>query len=163
MGILADYFAATPGQALTTVDAGPGDELRPLRPKFLEPFVLVGALWEVMRHGHLGSPRTGLHAGGERVDGNDDEGPYLIRLVSEFVTELAALPDDRIDAVAAGWATAEEWMGEPELEIVAQLVGELRRVAPSGDRRRGGVLLDLRLTGGWVRAHPPAGRRPRRR
>lgn len=129
MGILTDYFAATPEQALAIGDTGPGDELAPLRSKFLEPYVLVGALWEVLRHGHLGSPRRDLQAGGERVDGNDDEGPYMIRLEPEFVAELAALPDDRIAAVAAGWVTAEEWMGEPELEVVAQLVGELRRVA----------------------------------
>ncbi|MGC1213956.1 MAG: hypothetical protein WA890_22175 [Micromonospora sp.] len=39
------------------------------------------------------------------------------------------LPDHRIAAVAAGWVTAEEWMGEPELEFLAHLIGELRRVA----------------------------------
>ncbi|MEV0156659.1 hypothetical protein AB0H57_23435 [Micromonospora sp. NPDC050686] len=129
MGILTDYFAATPEQALAAIDRGPGDELTPLRAKFLEPFVLGGQLWAAVRHGALDASDDDLSAGGERVDGNDDEGPYLIRLVDDFVAELAALPDDRVDEVATVWAGAGEWMGEPEPGFLVELVHELRRVA----------------------------------
>ncbi|MGY0005096.1 hypothetical protein [Micromonospora sp. I033] len=129
MGIRTEYFAATPQRARVAAATGPCDELDPLRCKNVEPFVLGGALWEVIRAGRLGSPRAGLHAGGERVDGHDDEGPYLIRLVPDFVAELAALPDERLRPVAAEWRTAEEWLGSPDTELLTELVTGLRRVA----------------------------------
>ncbi len=129
VGILTEYFAATPERARAAAATGPDDELDPLRCKNVEPFVLGGALWEAIRAGRLGSPRAGLHAGGERIDGHDDEGPYLIRLAPDFVAELAALPDERLRPVAAQWRTAEEWLGEPEVDPLVELVAELRRVA----------------------------------
>ncbi|MGR6317366.1 hypothetical protein Q2K19_06130 [Micromonospora soli] len=129
MGILTDYFAARPEQALAAADTGPGDDLAPFRSKFLEPTVLVGRLWAAIRHGGLDLAAEDLSTGEARVDGNDDEGPYLLRLKPAFVSELAALPDERIDDVAAVWRAAEEWMGEPDEKLVAGIVGELRRVA----------------------------------
>ncbi|MFG2053473.1 hypothetical protein ACGFI9_05500 [Micromonospora sp. NPDC048930] len=129
MGILTDYFAASPEQALAATDTGPGDELAPLRCKFLEPTVLVGRLWAAIRHGDLDLAVEDLSTDEARVDGNDDEGPYLLRLKPAFVSELAALQDERMDDVAAAWRTAEEWMGEPDAKLVAEIVGELRRVA----------------------------------
>ncbi|MET8834363.1 hypothetical protein ABZV78_10645 [Micromonospora sp. NPDC004540] len=135
MGILTEYFAATPERARAAAETGPSDELEPLRCKFVDPAVLGGALWEVVRHGRLGSPRNALYASAERVDTNDEFGPYLVRLKPDFVRELAALPDERLLPVATEWRTAEEWMGEPEVELIAELVVELRRVAraASGD------------------------------
>jgi hypothetical protein len=35
----------------------------------------------------------------------------LVQIADGFVQALAALPDERIAAVAARWAPAEEWLG----------------------------------------------------
>ncbi|MFE9688706.1 hypothetical protein [Micromonospora sp. NPDC005806] len=129
MGILTEYFAAIPERAQAAVQTGPGDELAPLRCKNVEPTVLGGALWEAVRHGGPDESAGDLSADAERVDGNDDEGPFLLRLESAFVAELAVLPDDRVEPVAARWATAEEWVGDIDPEILAEIVVELRRVA----------------------------------
>ncbi|MCW3839787.1 hypothetical protein ONA70_06715 [Micromonospora yasonensis] len=129
MGILTDYFPATPEQARAAAEHGPGDDLDPVRAKFVEPSVLGGALWEAVRHGALDASTETRYADDERVDDNDDEGPYLLRLKPDFVADLAALPDDRIGQVAVVWATAEEWWGGADVEFLTELVEELRRVA----------------------------------
>lgn len=129
VGILTDYFAASPEQALAAVDTGPGDELAPFRGTFIEPSALVGRLWAAIRHGDLDLAAQDFSTDEARVDDNDDEGPYLLRLKPAFVGEVAALPNERIDDVAAVWRTAEEWMGGPDEKLVAEIVGELRRVA----------------------------------
>ncbi|MEU2614956.1 hypothetical protein ABZ570_25730 [Micromonospora sp. NPDC007271] len=91
--------------------------------------MLVGRLWAAIRHGDPDVAAERLSTDEARVDGNGDEGPYLLRLKPAFVNELAALPDERIDDVAAVWRGAEEWVGRPDEQLVAEIVGELRRVA----------------------------------
>lgn len=130
MGILTDYFAATPQQASSAIMDGPGEEVAPARFKFLEPAVLLGRLWAAMRHRDLAAWTDELSTEVGRVDDNPDiEGPWLVKLRDDFVTELAALADEQVTMAAKVWAEAEEWVGPTSPAAAEEIVRQLRDVA----------------------------------
>ncbi|MCP2322927.1 hypothetical protein HDA40_001434 [Hamadaea flava] len=127
MGILTDYFAATPAEAAACREHGPlPTELPKVAAKWLEPTILLGQLWaavdgvkyKVNKH----------HGDDEMLEPADEEGPWIIRIREECRAAIAGIPDERVPALAATWSEAEEWMA-PEPDWLEKLIPELRAVA----------------------------------
>jgi hypothetical protein len=118
MGMFTDYFVATRERAAELAGNGPaGSEVPTLELQWVEPFVLGSTLWAIVADAPV---RPGervpfdldrFNAAGDAVAVSDDHTSGLEQLADGFVRALAALPDDRIPAIAARWSRAEEWAG----------------------------------------------------
>ncbi|MER7420348.1 hypothetical protein ABT346_26795 [Micromonospora peucetia] len=137
MGMITDYFVATPGQATALVERGPtGEQLPKLEMKWVEPAVLGSRLWAIIEDAPVTEgqdpplDRRRFDAADRLVGLSEDQTSGLEQIADGFVRALAALPDERIPAVAARWATAEEWLGpwEPgELDATVLALRDLAR------------------------------------
>ncbi|GIJ44392.1 hypothetical protein Val02_12780 [Virgisporangium aliadipatigenens] len=136
MGILTDYFVATPEVAATLADAGPHEaDLPKLELKGVDPAVLGSTLWAVIEGVPVVAPYSApfdldrYDAIDEWLNDSDDDTHALVQLDDGFVRALATLPDERVAPVAALWGTAEEWGGPVEPGELDGLVLELRDLA----------------------------------
>ncbi|MEU6078694.1 hypothetical protein [Micromonospora sp. NPDC047074] len=118
MGMITDYFVATDERAEALAGCGPaGEELPKLALKWVEPAVLGSRLWAIIEEAPVAegqSPpadRSRFRAADRLVALAEDQTSGVERIADGFVRALSALPDERIPAVAARWATAEEWVG----------------------------------------------------
>lgn len=132
-------------QATALAESGPaGENLPKLEMKWVEPAVLGSKLWAIIEDAPV-LPGHKLPFDLDRFDAVDnlialseDEMSGLQQIADGFVRVLAALRDDRISAVAARWATAEEWVGtwEPgELDDTVAGLRDLARQVRSPDQR----------------------------
>jgi hypothetical protein len=136
VGMHTEYFVADRARAMTLVEWGPErTELPMLVMKWVEPWVLGSQLWGIIEdlpasEGRLPFDLDEHNAGGEVLMAGDDEGSYgVVQIADGFVQALAALPDERIPAVAERWATAEEWIGTWEPNELDPTVEGLRDLA----------------------------------
>jgi hypothetical protein len=136
MGILTDYFVATPERAVTLAARGPhGADVPKLELKGVDPAVLGSTLWAVIEGAPVREPYSApfdldrYDAVAEYVADSDEDSHLLVQLDDDFVRVLATLPDERVAPVAASWATAEEWGGPLEPGTLDGLVLELRALA----------------------------------
>ncbi|NUO58213.1 MAG: hypothetical protein HOV78_16205 [Hamadaea sp.] len=130
MGILTDYFAATPAEAAACQEHGPlPTDLPQLAAKWVEPTILLGRLWAAVDGVKYNQRRH--HGDEEMLEPSDEEGPWVIRIREECRAAIAGIPDERIPELAAKWSEAEEWM-RPEPDWLAKLIPELRAVARAG-------------------------------
>jgi hypothetical protein len=119
MGMITDYFVASHERAMNLAGRGPaGEDVPTLEMKWVEPAVLGSILWAIIEDapvpvGHqLPFDRDRFNASGPLMALSEEQTSGLVQVADGFVQALAALPDERIAAVAARWATAEEWVGE---------------------------------------------------
>lgn len=118
MGLITDYFAASPQRAVTLAERGPaGEDVPKLEMKWVEPAVLGSTLWAIIEDapvpdGHqLPFDLERFDAAAQLMALSEEQTSGLVQIADGFVQALATLPDERIAAVAARWATAEEWTG----------------------------------------------------
>jgi hypothetical protein len=136
MGLITDYFVATAERAMTLAENGPaGSDVPILQMKWVEPAVLGSTLWAIIENSPV---REGFRlpfdldrfdASGPMIATTEDETAGVWQIADGFVQALAALPDDRIPAVAALWATADEWIGPWEPGELDDTVLGLRDLA----------------------------------
>ncbi|WP_433076899.1 hypothetical protein ACQP1P_33140 [Dactylosporangium sp. CA-052675] len=132
-----DYFVADRARAMTLVEWGPeGTNLPMLVMKWVDPWVLGSMLWAIIED--LPVPEgEGLpfdldqhNAVGEVLLAGNEEGSFgVVQIADGFVKALAALPDERIPAVAERWATSDEWIGTWEPHELDPTVEGLRDLA----------------------------------
>jgi hypothetical protein len=141
VGLLTDYFVADRRRAEALVEHGPAEtDLPKLLMKWVEPAILGSKLWAIIDDVPVddssddddGLPYDpdGHDALGDPVAEHDENSCGVVQIADGFVRALAALPADRVAAVAERWATAEEWMGpwEPgELDPTVDGLCELAR------------------------------------
>jgi hypothetical protein len=142
--MVTDYFIATRERAEELAEDGPaGTEVPTLQMKWVEPSVLGSTLWAIIE-GVPPEPGQRLPLDLDRFSAVEDavfanDGMSGVQhLADDFVRTLAALPDDRIPAIAARWAQAEEWVGpwEPgELDDTVRALRDLARQVRLPDQR----------------------------
>jgi hypothetical protein len=129
MGILTEFLAATPDEALALAETGPVNsglvsaELKSVHS------VLLGMLWAAVRDGSIEAYQLDVHDPLLGLASGSDEGPWLSQVRDECRSDLASLPDDRVLPVAQDWTRAEEWSGSPQPEALIGFVGAIRDVA----------------------------------
>jgi hypothetical protein len=136
MGMLTDYFVATRQRAEELAEDGPtGTEVPMLEMKWVEPAVLGSTLWAIIEDvpvepgQRLPFDLDRFSAVEDTVAVSGDEMSALQQIADGFVRTLAALPDDRIPAIAARWARAEEWVAPWEPGELDDTVRGLRDLA----------------------------------
>ncbi|GHJ42963.1 hypothetical protein Cs7R123_03050 [Catellatospora sp. TT07R-123] len=144
MGMLTDYFVADRELAMTFAEAGPvGGGVPTLEMKWVEPAVLGSILWAIVEDAPVpdgeGLPFDlgRFDAAGPLLSLSEEQTSGLIQIADGFVEALAALPDDRVPAVAARWATAEEWVGpwkDGELDSTVLGLRDLAREVRAPDQ-----------------------------
>jgi hypothetical protein len=130
-----EYFVAARERASALAESGPdGTEVPMLLMKWVEPWVLGSTLWAIIED--LPAPDGALpfdldehDAGGDLVTRTDESSYGVVQIADGFVRALAALPDERIPAVAERWATAEEWSGPWQPNELDPTVEGLRDLA----------------------------------
>jgi hypothetical protein len=137
VGMFTDYFVATPEQAAALGDDGPADaDLPTLELKWVEPAVLGSKLWAIVEDAPVRPGDTlpfdldRFNASGKLIALSEDATSGLQQIADGFVRALAGLSDERIPAVSARWATAEEWIApwEPgELDGTVEGLRDLAR------------------------------------
>jgi hypothetical protein len=129
MGMITEYFIATPELAAGYAEVGPNrEEVPTLFLKWVEPAGLGSMLWAIIE----GVPaEAASFSAVERVLWISDEGEAgLVQVADGFVRALAALPDERIAAVAELWATDEQWgKYPPQSGALVPAVADLRDLA----------------------------------
>jgi len=144
MDMVTDYFVATPERAMALAEWGPaGEDVPKLENKVIEHSVFGSILWAIIED----SPATAESGSPFDLDRFDASGPLMAlseeqtsgldQIADGFVRALATLPDERITAVAARWAAAEEW-GRPyepgELDDTVRGLRDLAREAHLPDQ-----------------------------
>ncbi|WP_328422043.1 hypothetical protein OG470_07360 [Micromonospora sp. NBC_00389] len=136
MGMITDYFVTSPERAMTLAEWGPaGKDVPTLEMKWVEPAVLGSILWAIIEdapvpEGHrLPYDLDRFDASDQLMALSEEQTSGLVQIADGFVQALAALPDMRIAAVAARWATAEEWVGPWEPGELDDTVLGLRDLA----------------------------------
>ncbi len=126
MGVLTDYFAATPNEAASCATRGPVvTSLPQVALKFVDPAVILGRLWA-----HIEAvPFSDSHYGNGELLTSGEEGPWLTRIKDGCTAAIAAIPDDRLLPIADQWRAAEEWVGDWDSQGLAGVVVDLRSVA----------------------------------
>ncbi|WP_139128693.1 hypothetical protein [Micromonospora humi] len=144
MGILCDYFSAPTDEAAATAADVPGGPRAASDPGFevvelkgIEPVVQLGTLealltgvdYDVVAE----NPRQG-HAVAVRHDGE----VLVISLTDELHAALAGASESRLREVATPWSETEEFWGQGEpsvlAEVLIELAGLARRAAARGER-----------------------------
>jgi hypothetical protein len=116
--MFTDYFVATRERASELTEDGPaGTEVPTLEMKWVEPAVLGSQLWAIIEDAPV-PPGHRVPFDLDRFDAvedtvfvSDEYTSSLQQIADGLVRALAALPDERIPAVATRWAQAEEWVG----------------------------------------------------
>lgn len=139
MGVDTDYFVADRPRAVALAEYGPaGTEVPMLLMKWVEPRVLGSKLWALIDDLPGSASADGLPFDLRQRDAvedvvlmNNSEGTSgIVQIADGFVQALAALPAERIPAVAQRWSLAEEWFGpwEPnELDDTVEGLCDLAR------------------------------------
>ena len=116
--MITDYFVATPDRAAALAEYGPAnDEVPTLELKWVEPAVLGSQLWAIIENAPVAEGQRlpfdlrRFNAADRLVVLSEEQTSGVEQIADGFVRALAALPGERIPAVAARWATAEEWLG----------------------------------------------------
>lgn len=134
MGLLTDYFAATPEQAAACRLEGPSDEELPVASlKLVDPSVLLGKLWA----GVAGQPFGPEYYADDGLVGEPlADGPWLVKIKPVCRAVLAGISDEeQVRQAAAGWAEAAEWFGAAEPEELVETILKLRQVALAAGER----------------------------
>ena len=129
------YFLTDPQLAGTLVEDGPGPAgLTGVELNDGEPCEIGGLLWALLAGAPLEFDPMRFDTWEDCV-GTADETCGLMLIHDGFVQALTELPDERIPAVAATWATAHEWQrwDEPwapgELDATVRGLRDLARTA----------------------------------
>jgi len=130
-----EYFVADRGLAMTLAERGPdGTDLPMALMTWAEPWVLGSQLWGIIED--LPAPEGSLpfdpeehNAGGEVLPSAEEGFHGVVQIADGFVRALAALPDERVPAVAERWATSDEWSAAWEPGALDSTVEGLRDLA----------------------------------
>ena len=133
MGILSDFFVATP-EDLKRLDLsrGPAGVFPTVQAKRVDP-VKLATLQAVVEGGSdIGELITAIDA----AMLGDEEGPWLVTVPPSVTSALAGADSAGLSRLAASWAATEEWVADGGTAanlspFVAQL-GELARAASPG-------------------------------
>lgn len=95
VGILTDYFAATPNEALACALSGPfSTDLPKAELKWVEPTIILGSLWAAVDGADYS---VDAYSGDdEMVASPDEQGPWVIRIKEACRAALAGIHDDQI-------------------------------------------------------------------
>jgi len=129
MGILTDYFTAENDEAAAAlIDTGFAGIDGVVESSGIDPVVILGTLEELVNgrtfDEQLGDPNSrrliAERDGGQRV---------IVRIADDFIAAAAALPSDRVEAIATQWSRAEEFYGDAPAEGLAQFITEFSALA----------------------------------
>ena len=129
MGILTEFVAATPDEALALAETGPVNSSLVAAELKSVHSALLGRLWAAVRDGSIEAYRLEVHDPLLALASGSDEGPWLSQVRDECRSDLASLPDDRVLPVAQDWTRAEGWFGAPQPEDLVGFVVAIRDVA----------------------------------
>lgn len=157
MGLLTDYFAATPDQAaavdIRTGPTKPAEESARQdipsvdgtvrTPQRIEDVLAVTGVEPTVTMATLEAILTGaddmdiIEGGGEPIADGGPEGPWLVALRPQLQVALLATPPGGWQAVAERWVATEELVGTPASAAVSFLeeLAVLARRASDGDQR----------------------------
>lgn len=126
MGVLTEYFVATPAEAAACTVVGPAAGIGlVVRLKGVEPAVLLGQLWAAIN-------RTNYSMEYDTTDeliAGDDDGPWTVAIKPAFITALASVTDEAAPGLAAIWSAAEEWWGSGDPVLLTETIIQLRDLA----------------------------------
>ncbi len=130
MGLLADFFVATPEQALRyanrDADADEGEEIRALlSPLEYKRFtgLEIGMLWAILEGSEW---EVGKHMPESCFLGEEGES-WLEQFPSPLVQLLASASEEQVNSAASSWASTEELNCNPE--DVKTVVVDLRALS----------------------------------
>jgi hypothetical protein len=135
-----EYFIADAGLAATLAEQGPSQAGVPtLTLDPFEPSVLPGVLWGIIEDGTVEFDPLRFDTWTAAIAVSDDELSAVAPLADGFVHALATLPDDRLSAVAARWATSDEWFlvdldGPPDTAGMLRVLRDFARQAETSDQ-----------------------------
>ncbi len=128
MGILTDFFIATPDELANLEDASsPAQQLQGILAKRVDQ-VKIAKLDGILR----GVPFTDSLRSLELIKEASEDGPWTTTIPPQLTAALAALTDDQAVLTAQQWATAEEFAADLWTPAdVADFLSQLRALARS--------------------------------
>jgi hypothetical protein len=133
MSFFTDWFLANEDEAeavasVVTTEAHSFEEWPNIAMKNIGDMELR-ALWGVLR----GDSSLSDSVMGKLLFQASDEGPFVCRVVPEFIAALATIPGPDLSTIAAAWARAE-MMSRWAPVTLAELLGELVQFARRAQR-----------------------------
>ena len=128
MGILSDFFLATPDQlSQLDISRGPVTTLPTVQARRID-LVKLATLQEVIEQSASFGELVG--ALDSSMEG-DEDGPWVVPVSQSIVSALATANDDELAQFATAWAETDEWIADggtaPDLQLLLTQLSRLAR------------------------------------